>query len=267
MQPEIIIQTLRVRDTPVLKENILNHEELLAGQNSRRISHPQRLARNSNDVRRRLSITAVKRGGQRRHVNVRLKLRRRNKHQVLRACERVHSGTVKCRCRVLHLIRSNPERLKCSVNLSLIRLKRIHIRNLHPIESELIIKGLKQLSHTKELRPLVRRSGHGHNLRNHLRETVIRKESPTKHVAVNRDLELLLAVNRVERALGRRRGLSKHVTLKVVALLLINGGLDKVKVNFLDSVTKVHHALLEDRKRVLPRNVTHNGRTDTVNQR
>ena len=179
----------------------------------------------------------------------------------------MHGGTVKCRSRVLHLIRSNPERLKRSVDLSLIGLKRIHIRNLHPIKAELIIKGLEQLSHAKELRPLIRRSGHGHNLRNHLRETVIRKESPTKHVAVNRDLELLLTVNRVERALGRWRGLAEHVTLEVVALLLINGGLDKVKVDFLDSVTEIHHALLENSKRIFPSNVADNRRTNAVNQR
>ena len=137
MEEEIIIKTLRIRNTPVLKEHILDQEEVLSRKDRRRILQLKGLIRDRNDMRRGLCVDAVESGCEGRNIDVRLELRSRDDHQVLGAGERMHTILIVRRSGVAHLIGHNTESLKSTIRRILIRNQSIHVRNLDPVETPL----------------------------------------------------------------------------------------------------------------------------------
>ena len=130
----------------------------------------------------------------------------------------------------------------------------------------LLVVSLEERADGQELRPLVRGRGYTHRLREHLGQTIVAQEGATEDVPIKGDLELFLAINRVEGAICRWACLAEYVLLQIITVLVVNSGLDEVHMHLFNGVTEIHHAVLEDGERVAPGNVAHNRGSDPVNQ-
>ena len=172
-----------------------------------------------------------------------------------------------CGGRVAHLIRSHAKRLKGGVGVRLVCIKDIQVGDLNTMKTVLLVISAEQGADSQELGPLIRGCSDTHGLRKHLGQSCVTQEGATEDVPVEGDLELLLAVNRVEGGVGRRSCLTEHVLLQVITILVVNSRLDEVHVHLFNGVTEIHHTVLENGKRVAPGNIAHNRGPDPVNQR
>ena len=83
---------------------------------------------------------------------------------------------------------------------------------------------------------------------------------------IDRDLELILTVDLVERGIHGRPGLTEDIALEIIPILVVDRGLDQIDMHFLNRVTEIKHPLLENSEGILPRNIAHKSGTDAVHK-